>query len=302
MKFANSNLLYYMAIGDAYGVGGECISEKHQNIAKLLGFKKYLSHPTHHSVPGKYSDDTQQSIANAETLITGKPYNELAWANSWVNVFKRDPRNGYSRNFQRFLETTNSGIEFLKNIYPISNKNGAAMRSLVLGVLKPPKDVLKFAKIQAAITHNTSGGIFGAQAVALMSHYALWSQSQMSRANLGEYIIRYLGHDLASHNIFKDVIVTPWNGRVSGDEMGIKTAWAVFELLVSSNSLLDILYKVIKFGGDIDSVGAIALGIGSARLKDDLPLFLHSDLEPNSKYGKVFLKNLGSKLISKFNK
>ena len=300
MRHINPNILYYTAIGDAYCLPVEYISKDHPNIEEALKFERYLQHPKYPLPPGSTSDDSQQSIANAEVLIAGEPYDNIAWANSWVNTFKRDPRKGYSKNFQKFLEETDSGVDFLKNINPTSNKNGAAMRSSVLGVLKTPAEVLKFSKQQAAITNNTPGGIFGAQAVALMSHYALWSYGPMDRLNLGEYIIEHLGKDLVKGGVFKNVIVTPWKGRVVGEEMGINTAWSVFELLVSCGSLLEILQKTIKWGGDADSVAAVALGIGSCRLEDDLPEFLHTELERGSKYGTDFLKHLGTKLMTKF--
>jgi len=300
MRHINPNILYYMAIGDAYCLPTEYISPDHPNVEEALKFKRYLQHPKYPLEPGVYSDDCQMSIANSEVLIAGQPYDNIAWANAWVDVFKRDPRKGYSKKFQKYLEETDTGIDFLKNINSVSNKNGAAMRSPVLGVLKTPADVLKFSRVQAAITHNTPGGIFGSQAVALMSHYALWSYGPLDRINLGEYIIEHLGKDLVKGGIFKDVIVTPWKGKVAGEEMGINTAWSVFELLVTCNSLLELLTKTIEFGGDTDSVAAIALGIGSCRLPDDLPEFLHTELERDGKYGGKFLKRLGSRLMLKF--
>lgn len=300
MRHINPNILYYTAIGDAYCLPVEYIKQDHPNVEEALKFKRYLQHPKYPLEPGSVSDDTQMSIANSEVLIAGKPYDNIAWASSWVDVFKRDPRKGYSKKFQKYLEETDSGIDFLKTIHPVSNKNGAAMRSPVLGVLNTPAEVLKLSRQQAAITHNTPGGIFGSQAVALMSHYALWSYGPMDRLNLGEYLIEHLGKDLVKGGIFKDVIVTPWKGRVAGEEMGINTAWSVFELLVTCDSLLEMLKKTIEMGGDCDSVASIALGIGSCRLKDDLPEFMHTQLELDSKYGGEFLKRLGAKLMAKF--
>lgn len=300
MRHINPNILYYMAIGDAYGLGCEYIAEDHENIEKLLKFEEYLPHPKYMGVPGIYTDDTQMSIANAEVLIAGGPFKDITWTTNWVDVFQRDKRKGYSKKFQKFLEEHETGIDFLKNINSVSNKNGAAMRSPVLGVLKTPAEVLKLSKQQAAITHNTPGGVFGSQAVALMSHYALWSYGPMDRINLGEYLIEHLGKDLVKGGIFKDVIVTPWAGRVKGDEVGIYTAWSVFELLVTCNSLKEMLVQTIKWGGDTDSVAAIALAIGSCRMEDDLPVFLHTELERDSKYDGGFLKRLGSKLMIKY--
>jgi len=301
----NTNLLYYTAIGDAYCLSTEYIKHPRDDElkAKALEFKGYLQHPVHKAKPGSYSDDTQMSIANAEVLIKSGPMGKIEdidFANAWVEAFKRDPRDAYSRGFQAFLEEVKSGKEFLDKIVISSNKNGAAMRAAVFGVYEDVQKALDVSRQQASITHNTPGGIFGSQAVTLMSHFALHSDQEMNRLNLGEYIIEHLGDTLVSDDLFKDVIVTRWDGRVAGEEIGIITAWAVFELLVSCNSLLEIMQKTIEWGGDTDSVASIAMGIGSARLPDDLPKFMHSDLERNSKYGSKYLQKLGSQLMLKF--
>jgi len=300
MRHINPNILYYTAIGDAYCLPVEYVTEDHLNIIKALEFERYLQHPKYPLTPGIYSDDCQMSIANAEVLLAGRPYQDIDFANSWLHVFKRDPRDAYSRNFQKFLESTDSGVDFLKNINPNSNRNGAAMRSAVFGVLETPEEVLRLSGQQAAITHNTPGGVFSAQSVALMSHYALYSDGELDRTNLGEYIISHLGHIMISDKVFNNVIVTPWEGRVAPPEVGINTAWAVFELLVTCKSLLGVLKKVIEWGGDTDSVAAIALGIASSRMKDDLPPFMHQYLEYERPYGASFLKELGAKLMLKF--
>jgi len=93
---------------------------------------------------------------------------------------------------------------------------------------------------------------------------------------------------------------------VKGPEVGINTAWAVFELITSCRVLSDIIRQTITLGGDTDSVGCLALGIASARanvtkeIENDLPYFLIRDLEPHSKFGTKFLKDLGKKLMIKY--
>ena len=229
-------------------------------------------------------------------------WEQLDFANAWVDVFKRDPRDAYSRNFQKFLVEVNSGLEFLDTINPISNKNGAAMRSAVFGVLDNPSEVFRVTTSQAEITHNTVGGLFGAQAVALMSHYALHLDYPMDRMHLAGYLRGHLYPIIGAHEPLSNVFLEPWEGRVAGEEIGIITAKATFELLISCNSLRQILQKTIERGGDTDSVAAIALGIASSRMIDDLPPFMHNRLEVGSKYGSEFLKDLGARLMRKFSR
>ncbi|KKN60282.1 hypothetical protein LCGC14_0533320 [marine sediment metagenome] len=299
----NPDILLYTAIGDAYCAACEYIKIKNpqdkKTQDKALKFEQYLSHPRHSNFPGTYTDDCAMSIGNTEVLLSDS-WGKLDFANAWVDVFNRDPRDAYARSFQKFLEEVESGFEFLETIHPDSNKNGAAMRSSVFGVMPNPFNVLKVTTLQAKITHNTPGGLFGAQAVALMSHYAMYWHGPMTRGGLGSFLRTMLNPILKVDTSLANVFLEPWAGRIAGEELGIITALATFELLISCDSLLQILQKTIEWGGDTDSVAAIALGIASCRMPDDLPAFMHNQLEIGSNYGSVFLKDIGHKLMVKF--
>ena len=305
MLYPNTDILYYTAIGDAYCLATEYIKSPRDDSlkARALKFEDYLQHPVHKCRPGTFSDDTQQSAANIKVLLSDD-WSPLSFANAWVSEFKTDPRDAYSRRFQKYLEQVKDGKEFLETIDPVSNKNGAAMRSAPLGVLSDPKDVLTIATLQAQITHNTPGGLFGSQAVALMSHYALHVDLPLERGNLKNWLIDQFNSPLSNYSEkeLKSFLAKPWRGPVTGPEVGLNTALSVFELLVSCRSLLDVIRKTIEFGGDTDSVAAIALGIASCRKPDDLPAFMHNKLEVGTKFGPQYLKDLGEKLMIKFNK
>jgi len=242
MKFKHSDMLVYIAIGDAYCLATEYIKlPKYKKLQyDALELKTYLKHPTHNNNAGTYSDDCQMSIGVAEVLIDGPPYTKLSFANAWVRNFKRDPRDAYSRGFQKLLQRINTGQDLLEKIKPISNKNGAAMRPVPLGVLKTPQEVLEVAKLQASITHNTPSGIFASQAVALMSYFSLHEDAPLDR----DHLLSFLTSHLNASKIFKE----PWSGRVKGPEVGVNTAWAVFELITSCRALSDIIRQTITLG------------------------------------------------------
>ncbi|GAB4543754.1 MAG: hypothetical protein Tsb0014_37610 [Pleurocapsa sp.] len=65
-------MLLELAIADAYGAGFEYARNtfvtEHNNLIN------YVQHPRHHIKPGCYTDDTQMSIAIAETLIAKQPW------------------------------------------------------------------------------------------------------------------------------------------------------------------------------------------------------------------------------------
>jgi ADP-ribosylglycohydrolase len=302
MKHPNDNMLLRIAQGDAYGMAVEyLLPEEHKDLFKdVLKFEKYCQTPKFKEIKaGSYTDDAQMSIGISETLINKHIKVEANYAVSFFDTFKRDPRKGYSRGLQTLLEEGTSYSDvFYNKIKPWSNANGAAMRSVPIGVLPTPSQVLEIAALQAKITHNSFGGIASSQAVALMSHFALYTDFPFTDLNAyclaqGCDIFKYFDKPYARR-------VKAYPEEAGDMGVGINTAHAVLTLLKSSSSLLEIAKKTIELGGDTDSVLAIAWGIASCRFKEELPEFFEKDLEKDGKYGPEFLKKLGAELMKKY--
>src|SRR5438105_2700822 len=97
-------MLLELAIGDAYGAGYEYADQARPNSPHNA---RYLQHPRHKGLkPGMYTDDTQMSIAVAELLVAGTRWSAREIAAKFVEAFHRDPREGYARRFQAFLQQT----------------------------------------------------------------------------------------------------------------------------------------------------------------------------------------------------
>lgn len=296
MKNPNPLMLLRIGQGDAFGMAVEYAKYPRDQSTKdqALRFERYVKHPTHALRAGQYTDDTQMSCAISEVLLdvgpelrATNPGLRLLFAESFVRAFKRDPRKGYSRNFQVFLETVQDGQDFLKRIDPISDKNGAAMRSVPIGVLRDPGEVVAVAAEQARITHNRVGGVQSSILVALMSHFALYTSAPFT--SLPEWLDQHC-----------TVVPHDWFGEpVQGPHLGMNTADAVYTLLTTQPTLLDIARTTIEWGGDTDSVLAIAWGIASARMHEELPGFFDLGLEDGA-YGRRFLSELGGRLMDKF--
>jgi ADP-ribosylglycohydrolase len=295
-------MLVRIAQGDAYGMACEYIKfPRDQAIYdQAMKFEHYGTHPMHKLEKGQYTDDTQMSIAVAEVLVSKdvRPSMKTSahqikrwFAESFFDCFKRDQRDGYSRGFQAILEQVTSAEQLLSVLKPDSDKNGAAMRSVPIGVLSEPNHVKYVANIQAKITHDTLGGTSASIAVALMSHYALHSNDPL--ANMPAWVQGHM--QTAPARYFE-----PWHGGpVQDPEVGINTARAVMTLVSREKSLLDIAKRVIEWGGDTDSVLAIAWGIASTRMREQLPAFFGGGLE-DGPYGYDFLSELGQKLMSTY--
>ncbi len=308
------SMMLGIAIGDAFGLGYEFINGGREEVARQFDFTKYRTNPNEgwgHSTPGLYSDDTQMSIAIAELLISKKTFSKENLADKFVECYKRDPINGYARRFQDFLNEVKSGKEFLEKINPVSKRNGAAMRSVPIGIVKNLEELLKYAKINAEVTHNTPEGISSAVITALASHKYYHGIGNSNQENIFDFVIEngkgyldantiyYLRQIKEMNELNPEILFGKKDKELGVPCDGAKTVGAVLYLLNKHTSSKEILKEAVLLGGDTDSTASIALGINAIKYGlEDLPEFLMSDLT-NHKYGREYLIELGNKLEHK---
>ncbi len=276
-------MLLELAVGDAYGAGFEYVDS--QFIQRFNDLGRYVKHPRHTIIPGCYTDDTQMSLAVAEAIVSGEAWNPAHLANRFVDVFKRDPREGYAGRFYAFLCQIKDGKQFLDEIIPTSDKSGAAMRAAPIGVFGTVEAVLEKARIQAAITHNTPDGFHAAQASALMSHYFLYNLGE--KKHLGAFIEQHVPGDWQ----------TPWQGKVKAK--GWMSVRAAITAVQQHESLSEMLQTCINYTGDVDTVATVALAAAScsSEVENDLPQQLIEMLE-NKTYGRDYLTQLDADLMA----
>jgi len=305
-------MLLGIAIGDAFGAGYEFLKGGREKVREVFDETKYRQHPSksfRHRL-GCYTDDTQMSIAVAELLLSSKEFIHFNLAYKFVECYKRDPAIGYAQGFQKFLDSVSSGSEFLSGIKPNSNKNGAAMRAVPLGLFKNPDDVFNNAMINAELTHNTLEGLMSSVTIALASHYFVHDLGEPP--DLLNFIMPYINCPFSKQlSYFKDVqnmvgldmrVLVGKNHENKGVPCdAVKTAGAVLYILNNySDNPWQALKQSVLLGGDTDSVASISLGIIASKYGlDNLPPFLLEDLT-NGEYGKDYLKELGGKLHEKF--
>ncbi|MFC8042602.1 ADP-ribosylglycohydrolase family protein [Nocardia sp. NPDC057353] len=276
-------MLIELAVGDAYGAGFEYAPPEF--VATHNTLRGYVQHPTHLGIgPGRYTDDTQMTLAVAELMVAGDPWTPEHLADRFVTAFRRDPRAGYAGRFHDFMLTVEDGADFLRRIRPDSDKSGAAMRAAPIGLLPTVADVLHHARVQAAVTHDTPDGIAAAQAAALAVHYTHYDLGPLPR--IGAWID---GH-------VPDGWARPWHGKVGSK--GRMSVAAALTALAASTSASELLRRCISFTGDVDTVATIALAAAarSAQVAPDLPPVLIETLE-NGRYGRAYLAELDAKLL-----
>jgi ADP-ribosyl-[dinitrogen reductase] hydrolase len=277
-------MLLELAIGDAYGAGFEFAEQ--QVIELYNNLSNYIQHPRYQIPPGCYTDDTQMSLAIAETIIREEPWIPEVLANNFIIAFNRDRRVGYASKFYNFLLEVQDGKDFLARIYSGSDKSGAAMRAAPIGIFPTVEKVIEATTIQAAITHNTADGINAAKAVALMSHYFIYQLG--SKENLGKFLETHIDGEWSQ----------PWEGEVN--TKGLICVKAAITAVMRNDSMSEILKDCIAFSGDVDTVAAIALAAAScsSEIIQDLPENLVEKLE-NRSFGRDYIIELDRQLMSR---
>lgn len=273
-------MLKEIAIADAYGAGFEFSPPK--KVSSNNNLSTYQKHELY-DIKGKYTDDTQLTIAISETLLEVKEPTKEDFAQRILNCFKRDPRPGYSKGFYEILSNSQSTTDLLEKLNTSSERNGAAIRSVPIGYIGLAGKAIQTAAIQAAITHNTPAGILSSTTVAAISHYAIHKEIRINE------IPRILAiHDLDRWNL-------NWNTAVSTS--AYDTVSAALTCLLSNRSMSSLLVNCVALCGDTDSVASIAVGLASCfkEYANDLPKNLFNTLD-EPVYGLSYLDKLESKL------
>lgn len=278
-------MLLELAVGDAYGAGFEYAPD--DIVAECNNLSSYVVRKQGTPLSwGRYTDDTQMSLAIAEAIVSGEPWTPENLAERFVRCFHRDPRTGYAQRFYHFLRQVRDGRQFLAEIVPTSDKSGAAMRAIPIGVFPTVTEVKEKATVQARLTHNTFDGIAAAVAAALTAHYFLYDLGPKSE--LGVFLEREVpGHRWDN----------PYRGRVGSK--GWMSVRAAVTAIKACDSMSDLLRRCVAYCGDVDTVATIALGAASCsrEYRQDLPSVLINTLE-NGPYGREYLVGLDAKLLA----
>lgn len=275
-------MLLELAIGDAYGAGFEYANEM---VAQHNTLERYIQHPRHKGIyPGQYTDDTQMSIAIAELILSDKPWTPLNIAAHFLEAFKRDPHEGYAARFYQFLLDTNTPEGFVAHIKPESDKSGATMRAIPIGIYPTITTVIEKCTLQAQLTHNTPDGIGAACIAALAAHFFLYDLGD--KTQLQEFLLEHTPHHIWQYDMPSKVKAKGW-----------MSARAAVTAIMRNDSLSSLLKDCIDFMGDVDTVATIALGAASTsrNYEQDLPDNLIYSLE-NGTYGREYLMKLDAQL------
>lgn len=199
----------------------------------------------------KFTDDTIMTIAVCEAVMNGRndPNLTRREVEKCMQLWGiKYPHGGYSRRFKEWLREENPEPY---NSYG----NGSAMRVSAVGWLYDTiEDVLEYAEITAAVTHNHEEGIKGAKAVAAAIFLA---RTGHSKEEIKQYMEENFHYDL---NRTIDEIRLGYGFDVTCQGSVPESIIAFLE----SESFEDAVRKAVSLDGDADTQGAIAGSIAEA--------------------------------------
>ena len=297
-------MLLGIAVGDSYGALFENLTtDKAQELMAAEGIS-----------PAAYSDDTQQSIAVAELMLRTGTLSPLSLAESFLSVYRRDPRHGYSTVTRSMLESSPDGESFLVSLpegeRQMRKTDGAAMRAVPIGFFSDYNDVIRYSLMSARITHGHPDALAATVAVAAIAHEryhyktpfkGVWPRIRQGVIDVNPDCSEYFDACAGLSVLNRSLILGSYEEYgVPYTESRILLGAVLTLLTLYGDDPERLLLEAILLGGDTDTVAALVVGIAVIEYVMTASFFrLITGLEDGD-YGKGFLISLGDRLSEKF--
>jgi ADP-ribosylglycohydrolase len=216
---------------------GDVVGSVHEySGTKTKAFPLWVPHST-------YTDDSVLTVAVADWILSGEDLGELLAAYT-----RRFPGRGYGGMFAQWAVA--------RDRQPYNSYgNGSAMRVSPAGFAGVSlDDVLDLAERSAAVTHNHSEGIRGAQATAAAIFLA---RHGAEKAEIRQAIEARFAYDLSRSldEIRPNYVFT---------ELCRQTVPPALVAFLESTDYEDAIRNAISLGGDADTLACITGGIAEA--------------------------------------
>ncbi len=269
------------AVGDALGMQVEGLTRS--EIKQLRGTQRVMDygrappgHPNHKLLPGQYTDDTEQMILLAESIIEAWGFDLQVFSDKlreWGEKLLAKPE------LNRLVGPTS--IQAIKNLLnganwqesgiPV-NSCGSAMRAAPIGLSsRDLNEVAHNAQLSSCPTHTGSGSIAGAIAIATAVYLSL--KNTPAEEMLRKIIGMVAGVDKTLTNRIKEVKdilhMSPTCEELFPGE-GVsnsvyETVPAALLCTTKYRSFEEAVITAANIGGDTDSVACMTGAIKGAR-------------------------------------
>ncbi len=196
----------------------------------------------------RWSDDTVLSVATAEALLDGRT-DAAGFAEYYMSWGNRYPLAGYGPGFAGWLAVGDPTQR------RASWGNGSGVRAGPIGwVASSLSECLALANESASVTHGHPDGIRGAQAVAGGVFLARHGQSD---GEIKRWFTDTFGWAVPEWDI--SLANRGWDASCAG------TLPLAFSAFFGAASFEDALLRACRFGGDADTIDAMAGALAEAR-------------------------------------
>jgi ADP-ribosylglycohydrolase len=218
--------------GDIIGSYYECYRVKRMNFSLFPS-------------QSRFTDDTVLTVATMDCLLSDK----RDYAHFYQKYAQKYPDSGFGGFFKRKWM-------YAANPQPYNSfGNGSAMRVSPVGwIFSTLDDTLIEAERSAAVTHNHSEGIKGAQAIAAA---VFLSRTGKSKANIKQYIETTFGYDLNR----TCSSIRPAYHFDSSCQGSVPEAIIAF---LESSNFETAVRLAVSLGGDSDTLAAMSGSIAEA--------------------------------------
>lgn len=258
-----------LAVGDALGMPFETKPLADPELLSWGGPGDFRGSPYHKLQPGQWTDDTMMARAIAESLVEACDFSPADIAKRYVAWLASGNLRGMGETTKTALQHLQRGCPWVQSGIPGAEGNGPAMRAAPIGVFyrRNLAHVVKVARQEASITHDSEVAREGAAAVALGVALIARGEFHDHSQDLIAMVVQNLSKGtqiryglIAAASKAKRQYEQPW---VTLAEMGtgahiLKTVPAAFFAFATTRTYKAAVEAAIRAGGDTDTTAAIA--------------------------------------------
>ncbi|TVR30487.1 MAG: ADP-ribosylglycohydrolase [Nitriliruptor sp.] len=283
-------VLLGLALGDALGAPFEGRSQiAGAQVAAWIDARE----------PLRWTDDTHMALTLARHLVDDPQLDDPeALGTAFARAYAREPWRGYGSGPPQVFAMVEQGLRFEEAAGTLfggsgSFGNGAAMRVAPVGLLPAatdPRDAARLAAVQARVTHTHPDAIAGATVVAQVIAGLIDAERINADAIVG--VVSAATGRLSPGPVHDglidvlDVVGSGGDAATAAGRCGTGVAAAesvpaaIAALLAGGGDVLQVVTTAIGFGGDTDTIAAMAGALaGAARGLEHLPDTLLDRLE-----------------------
>ena len=194
-----------------------------------------------------FTDDSVMTLAVAKWLMEDESRSMQGLAYYMQELGKKYPNAGYGGNFSAWL--------YQEHPQPYNSwGNGSGMRVSPVGLYARTLDeALALAAVTAAVTHNHSEGVKGAQAIAAS---VFLCREGKSKEEIRDYVERVFDYDL--HRRIEDI--RPSYSFDVSCQGSVPEAIIAF---LEGNDFEEVIRLAVSIGGDSDTIACMAGAIAA---------------------------------------